>query len=90
MDKFTKQPNDVLDYTIDLSKWMATGDTVTSANASVNPAGLNVSVTNDTTDKPKVWASGGNDGTTYQVTLTVNTNGGRTKEFEFKLAVAEI
>jgi len=90
MDIFTKQPADVLDYTINLTKWLVTGDTVTSSSAAVSPSGLTISVTNGTTTAPKVWASGGADGTEYQVTLTVVTNGGRTKEFEFKLVVAEL
>jgi hypothetical protein len=37
-----------------------------------------------------VWASGGVDGTEYQITLTVVTSGGRTKEFEFKIVVSEL
>ncbi len=90
MDRFTKQPNDVLDYTIDLTKWMASGDTVSSSTASASPSGLTVSVTNGTTSSPKVWASGGTDGKEYQITLTVVTTGGRTKEFEFKLVVVAL
>jgi len=90
MDRFTKQPNDVLDYTVDLTKWMASGDTVSSATAAVSPSGLTISVTNGTTSEPKVWASGGANGTEYQITLTVVTTGGRTKEFEFKIVVAEL
>jgi hypothetical protein len=42
------------------------------------------------TIKPTVWASGGADGTEYQITLTVVTTGGRTKEFEFKIVVTEL
>lgn len=89
MDIFVKQPADVLDYGVDLTKWLVTGDTVSSSSAAVSPSGLTISVTNGTTSEPKVWASGGVDGTEYQITLTVVTTGGRTKEFEFKLVVVE-
>ena len=90
MNTFTKQPADVLDYGVDLTKWLVTGDTVSSATAAVSPSGLTISVTNGTTSEPKVWASGGDDGTEYQITLTVVTTGGRTKEFEFIIVVAEL
>jgi len=90
MDIFVKQPADILDYGVDLSKWMVSGDTVSGATATVSPSGLTISVTQATTTEPKVWTSGGVDGTEYQVTLTVITAGGRTKEFEFKLVVSEL
>ncbi|MBT7081600.1 MAG: hypothetical protein HN842_11825 [Gammaproteobacteria bacterium] len=88
MKKFTQQPNDVLDYDIDLSEWVATGDTITSTTASAD-TGLTVSVSNGTTTTPKIWCSGGADGTSYKVTVTVVTNDGRTKEIDFRLSVRE-
>ena len=90
MDIFVKQPADVLDYGVNLTKWLVTGDTVTGATATVSPSGLTVAVTGPTTTEPTVWASSGADGTTYQITLTVVTAGGRTKEFEFQIKVTEI
>lgn len=38
----------------------------------------------------KVWLSGGNDGVTYHLTLTIDTEDGRRKEVDFKLKVKEI
>lgn len=90
MQKFFKQENDVLDYTVDLAKWIVAGDTVTSSTASVSPSDLTISVTNSATSSPKVWVSGGTNGSSYQITLTVDTNVGRTKEFEFIIVVAEL
>lgn len=89
MDIFVKQPADVLDYGVNLSKWLVEGDSVNSSSATVSPSGLTISVTNSATSEPKVWASGGLDGTEYQITLTAITTGGRSKEFEFKIVVAE-
>jgi hypothetical protein len=37
----------------------------------------------------KVWLSGGNDGVTYKLTLTIETEDGRKKEVDFKLKVKE-
>lgn len=90
MDIFSQQPLDILDYGVDLTKWLPAGDSVVSSVAKSSPSGLNTVVTNGATSVPKVWASGGVNDTEYKVTLTVITNGGRTKEFEFKIVVVEI
>ena len=90
MDIFVKQPADTLDYGVDLTKWLASGDAVSGATATVSPSGLTINVTQSATSEPKVWASGGVDGTEYQITLTVVTTAARTKEFEFKIVVNEL
>ena len=90
MEVFIKQPADTLDYGVDLTKWISTGDAVASSSATVFPSGLSISVLHGGTIKPTVWASGGVDGTEYQITLTVVTTGGRRKEFEFKIVVTEL
>ena len=88
MKTFNKQPAEVLDYDIDLTEWIASGDTVTGTTVSAD-AGLTVTVSNGTTTIPKIWCSSGTDGTTYKVTVTITTDGGRTKEVDFKIAVRE-
>jgi D-hexose-6-phosphate mutarotase len=90
MQKFNKQPADVLDYTIDLTNWMVSGDTVTSTGAVISPAGATVTVTQSDSSQPKVWVSGGAHGSQYKVTATIITNGGRTKEVDFKVVVTEL
>ena len=86
MKIFYKQPDEVLDYDIDLTDWMADSDTVTGTTASAD-SGLTVTVSNATTTTPKIWCSSGTDGATYKVTATITTDGGRTKEVDFKIAV---
>lgn len=39
LKKFIKDPNAKLDYVLDWSDWLATGDTVSSATATVSPTG---------------------------------------------------
>lgn len=91
MQIFTKQPADVLDYTFPLVDWMAEGDQVASSTVSTIPAaGITVSVTDNDTLTPSVWASGGVDGSQFKITLTVTTTQYRVKEFQFTLAIAEI
>jgi len=87
---FPKSPPDQTDYDIDFSEWLPDGDTITSADATVEPDGelavASVSITDQTV---KVWLNGGLDGETYTVTLIVGTAGGRTKEICFKIRVKE-
>jgi hypothetical protein len=37
----------------------------------------------------KVWLEGGVDGTTYKVTVIIETEGGRVKEYDFNIRVRE-
>lgn len=89
-----KQPADQLDYDVDFSKWLPSGDTVTSAIASASTidgdtAPLVVDSVSVTDTVVKAWISGGLDGNTYKVTVTATTAAGRVKEEEFKIRVKE-
>tara|TARA_B110000211_G_C14035337_1_gene534233 strand:- start:515 stop:784 length:270 start_codon:yes stop_codon:yes gene_type:complete len=78
---------EILEYPFILTKFLTGGDTVTSATASASPTGLTVSVTEDTTDTPFLWVSGGIVGVTYVVTLIITTQVGRTKEFDVNIEI---
>ena len=90
LGNFTKQPVDVLDYDIDYSQWLTTGDNVESINVAVEPSGLTVDNTFVNDPRVKIYLSGGTDGTTYKITVTTTTADGRVKQDEFKLKVKEI
>lgn len=75
--RFTKDPDAVLDYTVDWSDWLIPGDWIISVVASVSPAGLVVDYTSWTDDLAIVWLSGGSVGVRYSVTVSVVTAGGR-------------
>lgn len=86
----TKQPADVLDYDIDFSQWLPADDAVLSVTTAVEPTGvLVVDYTQVLSPTVKVWVSGGTDGSTYKVTLTATTDGGRVKQEEFKVRVKD-
>jgi len=74
----TKDPEAVLDYKIDWSSWLETGDTIVSSTFAITPSGaLTVdSETNDTTTAT-VWLSGGAKGRQYQVVNHITTTAGR-------------
>ena len=93
----SKQPNEVLDYDIDCSEWLAPGDyldILTPAVVSVTPTGsvgnLTVSSSSMTTTVLKLWLTSGVAGTKYKVQARVSTTGGRVKEFEMYVKVKEL
>jgi hypothetical protein len=87
---FPKQPDEIQDYDMDFSEWLTSvGDTALSVIATTDigitqefPASISSGVV-------KIWLSGGADGTTYKVTATVTTTGGRVKQAEIKIKIKE-
>lgn len=88
--KFTKDPDAVLDYTIDWSAWLAAGDTITAVSASTNDASLVIDSSSFTTDETTVWLSAGIIGETYDVTVHVTTNGGREDDRTITINMKEL
>lgn len=104
MSTFTKQPGDVFDYDIDMSKWFTDipGDDIQS---------VTVSVSSDTEAPPslvagpsphpqvvligaepvrfKVWIGGGTNFNDYKVSCLVATEQDRVKEVEFIIKVRD-
>ena len=91
MNIFFKQPPEVLDYDIDLSSWMPSGDTISAVSVvSSSPADLVVQTFSSTDTSVKIWLLGGTDGNTYKVTATITTAQGRVKEIDFKIRVKDL
>lgn len=96
MDKFRKQPAEVLDYVVDASEWLPTADTIQSAvviptvysGSETSPA-LAVDSYDISSDSVRVWLSGGTENIDYKVTVRMTTVGGRVKEHEFRIQIRE-
>lgn len=89
LGKFIKQPADRLDYDIDYRDWLTDrNDTLASATVTAE-AGLTVSDFVLVEGVVKIYLQGGTDGTTYKVTCTATTTGGRIKQAEISVAVKE-
>ena len=86
---FEKQPSEVLDYDIDCSEWLTSGDNVQSVSASPDDAGLVVDSIVNNDPRIKIWLSGGDDGKSYKVTVGITTADGRHKEVEFMVQVRD-
>lgn len=105
MYTFQKQPNEVLDYDVDMSRWfeLSPGDDIQSVTVSVEAIGEDVStlvlgpdghpetvLMGATPVRFKVWIGGGTDFIDYVVTCRVFTEQDRKKEIEFKVKVRDV
>ena len=104
MATFTKQPNDILDYDVDMSEWFSTipldeiesvGVTITSYQEDV-PTLIAGPTPHPATEQDsvgatrfKVWLGGGTDYVDYAVTCVVKTEQDRHKEIDFKINVRD-
>lgn len=83
----TKDPDAVLDYSVDWSTWLE-GDTVSSIAWA-----LDSGITKDSQELAAgvatAWISGGSVGIDYRVTCRIVTAGGRTDDRSFLLQVRE-
>lgn len=86
---FYKDPNAVLDYAVDWSTWLATGETISTYTVAVDSSLITISTYSMSSGVVKAWLSGGNVGQTYAVTVKVVTSGSRTDERSFKVKVKE-
>lgn len=85
---FDKDPDEVLDFTIDWSDWLPSGDTI-STSAWTVPSGITEDSKSNDTTKTWIFLSGGTDGTEYKLTNTITTAGGRTAQRTIQIKVAE-
>lgn len=105
MYTFQKQPNDVLDYDVDMSAWFQSipGDDIQSVSLSVVGIGEDVPtlvlgpgihpesvIMGAVPTSFKVWVGGGTDFVDYVITATVVTEQDRQKEVEFKVKVRNV
>lgn len=80
-----KDPDSIIDYGVDWSAWLASGETI-STSAWVVPTGLtNVSESNTTT-ATAIFVSGGDIGETYTLTNRIVTSAGRTEDRSMLIA----
>lgn len=88
MKTFRKQPSDHLDYVIDLSDWLAEGDSVVSVDVTA-PDGIEVTGTTVNSPQVTVWIRGGEHGQSYRFSPLITTQS-REKEVDFLMIVTEL
>lgn len=91
--KYTKDPDAVLDYLVDWSAWLPTGDTITASTFTVNSEDDGAIVVDDTlfdSTTTTVWLSGGVAGEKYTVTNHITTADGREDDRSITISVKEL
>jgi hypothetical protein len=75
---FQKDPDGLLDFTVDWSEWLGT-DTI-STSTWVVASGITRNADSRTTTAATIWLSGGTVDTDYVVTNRITTAAGRTED----------
>ena len=70
---YKKDPGEELDYIIDWSDWLETGEEIFSSSFSVD-TGIAKDSEDNTATTSTVWLSGGTTDTSYRVECTIVTN----------------
>ena len=83
----SKTPQDRLDYDVEFHRWLSDGDTVVGAIATISGTSAAIDGVETAERTVKVWVIGGTIGDTYQITVTADTQAGRTKKVCFSLRI---
>lgn len=75
---FRKDPDAVLDYTVDWGAWLD-GDTIATSDWVV-PDGITEDAATNTTTSATIWLSGGTEGAAYRIVNRIVTAAGRTDD----------
>lgn len=90
MKVFKKTDESVLDYDILMGAWLPEGDEVDAAEVVYDQeSSLVYQGKSLFDDRVKLWFGGGTPGETYKVKVLLHTEGGRTKEVNFIIAITE-
>jgi hypothetical protein len=84
-----KDPDAVLDYTIDWTAWLDDVSDTISSKTIIVPGGITNSTSTIVGKTVVIWLSGGTAGTTYQVVCRIVTAGGRTDDRSIFIEVRE-
>lgn len=88
--QFTKDPQAVLDYKIDWSAWLASGETISTSTWTV-PSGItddSDSIT-DSNTSTTIWLSGGTADTDYDLINHIVTSEGREEDRTITIGVRQ-
>jgi len=85
---YFKDPDGVLDYQWDWSKWLGGGETIATSDVIV-PTGITLDSKSNTTTTATAWLRGGTVGTSYVVVNRITTNQGRTDDRSITILVQQ-
>ncbi len=82
-----KDPDDILDYAVDWSARLDTGDTIVTSTFVVVDGTVEIGDTSIVGGKTIVWLSAGTDGETCNIRNRIVTGGGRQMDMTVQLKV---
>lgn len=85
---YIKDPDAVLDYSINWSSWLVAGDTIVTSTWAADD-GITIDSDSNTTTATTVWLSGGGAGESYDVTNHIVTDDGREDDRTITILVRE-
>lgn len=90
LGRFTKQPDEVLDYNVDYTDWFEEREDTPASETAVADAGITVGSVSRSGNVVKVVLAGGTSGQSYKVTVRLTTSTNIVKEADFIVRVQEI
>lgn len=81
----TKDPDAILDYEVDWSSWLASGETISSASWTLT--GVTQTTVNTTTTKSTIWLSGGTANNRATASCKITTSLGRVDERTIEIVI---
>lgn len=90
LETWEKQPADEEDFDVSYVAWLAARNDTAESVAVTVPDGITLVASTIVAGVVKVWLSGGTDKTTYRITVTLTSTGGRVKQAEFDVKVKEV
>lgn len=88
MDTFRKDPGEELDYPVDWSNRLETGEAITASTWTV-PTGITELSKSFTGTIATIWLSGGTHGVAYRVTNKIETSQSRKREWSILIKVGD-
>lgn len=85
---FTKDPDAVLDYTVDWSDWLSDGETIATSEW-LDVEGIVKDFDTNTDTTATVWLSGGTSPEVYVLTNRITTSDGRGDDRSIRIRVRD-
>jgi len=84
-----KDPESILDYTVNWANWLTGGDTIATSTMTV-PSGITAVSTSNTTTSATIKLSGGTLGSNFEIKNSITTGNGLTCVRRFTVKIQEM
>lgn len=86
---FYKDPDAELDYSVDWSTWLASGETIATYAISADSSLITISSCEVTGAVVIAWLAGGNVGQSYDISVKIETSLSRVDERSFRVKIKQ-